>query len=202
MPDFPTAHIVDDDPAIRDSLAFLLEANGYPARTYASAVDFLTAASGILSGCVITDVRMPNMSGLELLTRLRQRGSNVPVIVITGHGDIPLAVEAMRAGASDFIEKPFEDSVILDAVRNALEQQAARRPQEEERAAILQRMAGLSKREAEVLEGVAGGRPNKVIAYDLGISVRTVEVYRANVMSKMQAKNLSDLVRMWLLATK
>lgn len=195
----PVVHIVDDDAAVRDSLAFLLEANGIAAKTYESGAQLLEAIGSQPAGCVITDVRMPGMTGIELLARLKAADRDIAVIVITGHGDIPLAVEAMRAGAMDFIEKPFEDGTILRSVRAAVESCAGRSELAGERTAIQERLATLSSREREVFEAVVAGKANKIVAFDLGISVRTVEVYRANVMTKMQARGLSDLVRMALL---
>jgi two-component system response regulator FixJ len=150
--------------------------------------------------CVITDVRMPEMSGLELLRRLREMKIVVPVIVITGHADVPLAVEAMKFGAIDFLEKPFDDEVLLASVRAALERQQGETKRHAERSDIESRIAALSNRERDVLIGLVAGRANKQIAYDLGISPRTVEIYRANLMDKMQAGSLSDLVRMALIA--
>lgn len=198
----PLVHLIDDDEAVRSSLAFLLEMNDIPAKTYASAVEFLQTAGDLTSGCIVTDVRMPEMNGLELVRRLKERGVTLPVIVITGHGDVPLAVEAMRAGVIDFIEKPFEDDTLLNSIRSALESQpsAEAPPQNAERQRFEELLSSLSGREQEVLRGVVAGKLNKQIAYELGISPRTVEVYRANVMSKTRASGLSDLVRMALLA--
>ena len=193
-------HVVDDDDAMRDSLAFLLECAGLEVRTYDSALSFLDQLGTMARGCIVTDVRMPGMSGLELVERLKQEGINDPVIVITGHGDVPLAVEAMKAGVSDFIEKPFGDDHLLDAIRTALERGSGLRREEAERQRIANRIDALSMRERQVLDGLVEGKPNKVIAFDLAISARTVEVYRANVMTKMQAGSLSELVRMTLLA--
>jgi two-component system response regulator FixJ len=193
-------HVVDDDDAMRDSLSFLLETAGVSVRTYESPVPFLAALPVERPACLITDVRMPEMSGTDLLRRLEEIGEKLPVIVITGHGDVSLAVEAMKLGAADFIEKPFDDDILLAAVRSALEDRQRRGPSEEERSAALERLSSLSKREREVLEGLMAGHPNKTIAYDLGISPRTVEVYRANLMTKMGASSVSDLVRMALLA--
>jgi two-component system response regulator FixJ len=192
-------HVIDDDDAVRDSLSFLLENAGMQARTYESARAFLDQMPAD-SGCVITDIRMPDMSGIELLRRLSELGSKFQVIVITGHGDVPLAVEAMRLGAVDFIEKPFEDEVLLAAVRSAVARRADVAQIKVDRAAVIARLQSLSAREKQVLDGLVAGHPNKVIAFDLGISPRTVEVYRANLMTKMQASSLSDLVRMALLA--
>ena len=196
----PIVHLIDDDEAIRVSLSFVLEMNDLPARTYGSAQDFLAVAQTLTMGCVVTDVRMPEMSGLELVRRLKERHVTLPVIVITGHGDVPLAVEAMRAGVIDFIEKPFDDVVLLRSIRMALDAKVASDIHAQERLRFEQVLATLSGRETEVLRGVIAGKMNKVIAFDLGISPRTVEVYRANVMSKTHANGLSELVRFALLA--
>ncbi|MBL8554836.1 MAG: response regulator [Phenylobacterium sp.] len=196
----PIVHLIDDDEAIRTSLAFLLEMHDLPVATYASALAFLEVAEGLTDGCVVTDVRMPEMSGLELVRRLKERGVALPVIVITGHGDVPLAVEAMRAGVADFIEKPFDDEVLLSSIRMALDLRAETDAQAAERRRFEEMLATLSGREKDVLRGVIAGKMNKVIAHELGISPRTVEVYRANVMSKTQANGLSELVRIALLA--
>ncbi len=196
--DADIVHVVDDDEAMRDSMAFLLRAENFQVQTYADATDFLNALPQIKVGCVVTDVRMPGMSGIELLQRLRELKVSVPVIVVSGHGDVPLAVEAMKTGALDFIEKPFDDDVFLRAVRMALSAHAVDSQRQAQKAAIDSRLESLSNREREVLEGLVAGHPNKTIAYDLGISPRTVEIYRANVMEKMQARSLSDLVRMAL----
>jgi len=196
----PIVHLIDDDEPVRTSLGFVLEMADLPARTYASAQEFLAVAEDLKEGCIVTDVRMPEMSGLELIRRLRERGVTLPVIVITGHGDVPLAVEAMRAGVADFIEKPFDDEVLLRAVRSALDSQVRTDEQNIERQRFEQMLSTLSGREKDVLRGVVAGKMNKVIAFELGISPRTVEVYRANVMSKTQANGLSELVRIALLA--
>ena len=196
--DTDIVHVVDDDEAMRDSMAFLLRAENFQVQTYADAADFLTALPQIKVGCVVTDVRMPGMSGIELLQRLRELKVSLPVIVVSGHGDVPLAVEAMKTGALDFIEKPFDDDVFLRAVRTALGAQAVDSQRQAQKATINSRLESLSNREREVLEGLVAGHPNKTIAYDLGISPRTVEIYRANVMEKMRAKSLSELVRMAL----
>jgi two-component system, LuxR family, response regulator FixJ len=200
MPNDQTVHVIDDDDAARDSLAFLFRTADVDVRTYGSATEFLAAAPAIKGGCVVTDIRMPQMDGLELLRRLRQLDFALPVIVMTGHGDIPLAVEAMKAGAADFFEKPFSDDAMLAAVRRALGRQRHDRAREAEHAAVKERLASLSARERQVLEGLVAGKPNKTIAFDLGISARTVEIYRANVMTKMDAASLSELVRMALTA--
>jgi two-component system response regulator FixJ len=199
----PVVHVIDDDDSAREALEFLIDCAGMQVRGYSSALHFLEAVAGIEPGCIVTDVRMPEMTGLELVARLKGLGIGLPVIVMTGHADVPLAVEAMKAGVLDFIEKPFDDEVMLTAVRTALERAPRQAGQEDSRIVeINQRLASLSAREAEVLEGLVAGKPNKIIAYDLGISPRTVEVYRANVMTKMQAGSLSELVRMSLLAAR
>ncbi len=200
MPDDAIVHVIDDDDAVRDSLGFLLRSAKLQVRTYESAKSFLQVSSTLKSGCVITDVRMPDVSGIDLLRKLRDLDVRIPVIVITGHGDVPLAVEAMRIGAFDFLEKPFDDEVILNSVRSALGQCSKEATQGAERTEIQERLEALSTREQEVLEGLVAGKPNKIIAYNLGISPRTVEVYRANVMTKMNAGSLSELVRMALVA--
>ncbi len=192
-------HVIDDDEALRESLAFLLRTANIEVRTYPSAVAFLDALPDARASCVITDVRMPGMSGIELLRRLQELKIAMPVIVITGHGDVPLAVEAMKIGALDFLEKPFDDEVLLTSVRSALMRQDGETKRHTERAEIESKLAALSNRERDVLGGLVAGRANKQIAYDLGISPRTVEIYRANLMNKMQAGSLSDLVRMALI---
>lgn len=192
-------HVVDDDPAVRDSLAFLLEEADLEARIYDRPTALLAALPRLEPGCVLTDVRMPEMTGLDLVRRLRAEGVTHPVVVMTGHADVPLAIEAMRLGVSDFIEKPFDDEMLIASIQAALHAGLAISQRESDRSAILERMATLSPREAEVLAGLIAGKPNKTIAFDLGISARTVEVHRAHVMMKMNARSLSDLVRMSLL---
>jgi len=199
MPNDGIVHVIDDDDAMRDSLAFLFKSAKVPAETYESADAFMSKLPQLNGGCVVTDVRMPGMSGLDLLKRLRELKIGVPVIVITGHGDVPLAVEAMKHGASDFLEKPFDDDLLLGAVRSALSQQASDQERETMRSAVRHRLELLSTRERQVLDGLVAGHPNKTIAYDLGISPRTIEIYRANVMTKMEASSLSELVRMALM---
>lgn len=196
----PIVHLIDDDEAVRTALSFLLDIHDLPARTYASATEFLAVADGLKSGCIVTDVRMPEVSGLELVRKLKERGVPLPVVMITGHGDVPLAVEAMRAGVIDFIEKPFDDEVLLRSIRMALDTKAESDAHAEERQRFERMLATLSGRETDVLRGVIAGKMNKVIAYELGISQRTVEVYRANVMNKTHANGLSELVRIALLA--
>jgi two-component system, LuxR family, response regulator FixJ len=198
-PEKGRVYVIDDDEALRESLAFLLRTARIDVESYASAGAFLEALPTTHASCVITDVRMPGMSGLDLLRRLRELKIEVPVIVITGHGDVPLAVEAMKIGASDFLEKPFDDELLLASVRSALERQDGATKRSAERARIENKLAALSNRERDVLGGLVAGRANKQIAFDLGISPRTVEIYRANLMNKMQAGSLSDLVRMALI---
>jgi two-component system response regulator FixJ len=193
-------HLIDDDEAVRSSLAFLLGTARIGVKTYETAAAFLAALPDTKSGCVVTDVRMPGMSGIDLLRELNTRKFAMPVIVITGHGDVQLAVEAMKIGAVDFIEKPFDDDVLLGAVKAALSRSEKNAEQAGERAKLIEKLNTLSNRERDVLEGLVAGKPNKIIAFDLGISPRTVEIYRANVMTKTGAGSLSDLVRMALLA--
>lgn len=196
----PIVHVIDDDEAARHSLAFLLEAAGFEVATYPSAVAFLKAVPDMRHGCIVTDVRMPEMSGVELVERLKAQGVPDPIIVITGHADVPLAIQAMKAGVADFIEKPFSDETILNAVRAALASGSGRAEADAERGRVLALMETLSQREREVLDGLVEGHANKAIAYDLDISARTVEVYRANLMTKMRAGSLSELVRMVTIA--
>jgi len=200
MPSSGIVHVIDDDQALRESLVFLFKTARIPVKAYESATAFLEDLPRVEGGCVVTDVRMPGISGIDLLKRLRELKNEIPVIVITGHGDVPLAVEAMKHGASDFLEKPFDDELLLAAVRSALSEQAAAQEDQALRATLKQRLALLSTRERQVLDGLIAGHPNKTIAYDLGISPRTIEIYRANVMTKMEAASLSELVRMALTA--
>lgn len=192
MADERIVHVIDDDEAIRASLAFLLDSAGMTVRTYESAPQFL-ADSPNPTGCIITDVRMPEISGLDLMRELAARGVRTPVVVITGHGDVPLAVEAMKAGVIDFLEKPFNDDALLNVIQRAFAQAPAAEPRN---VAFSQLLGGLSPREVDVLHGVVAGKANKVIAQDLGISPRTVEVYRAHLMSKTGASSLAALIRM------
>jgi two-component system response regulator FixJ len=198
MPAESLVHVIDDDEAVRDSLEFLFDSAGLQVRTYESPVAFLSQFDDESAGCVVTDVRMPEMSGLDLLRELKRRRTTIPVIVVTGHGDVPLAVEAMKSGAADFLEKPFDEERVLGVVRRALSQSpiASETPEQVE---IRARAAKLSQRERQVLKRLVEGQLNKTIAWDLGISVRTVEVYRAKLMAKMEAGAFADLVRMGLL---
>lgn len=189
------AHIIDDDDAARDALGFLLESADVPYASFDSAMAFLEIAR-TAKGCVVTDIRMPEMDGLELVRRLKELGVALPVIVMTGHGDVPLAVEAMKAGVVDFFEKPFDDEQMLTAIHRAMAESGEDEAREVEKAEIGARIASLSGREHDVLLGLLAGKANKVIAHDLDISPRTVEIYRANLMTKMHATSLSELVRM------
>jgi two-component system response regulator FixJ len=192
-------HVIDDDDDARDSLAFMLKMAKFAVATYPSAAAFLAVAADA-AGVVVTDVRMPEMDGMELVQRLRALKVDIPIIVMTGHGDIPLAVEAMKAGVIDFIEKPYEGERMLGAIRGALDRREERDAREAERGEYLRRIETLSPRERQVLDGLIAGKASKVIAYDLDISPRTVEIYRAHVMTKTQARSLSELVRMALMA--
>lgn len=189
-------HVVDDEEAVRNSLAFLLGSSGFAVRTHASAAAFLEIAPGIRNGCLVTDLRMPDIDGVELLRRLNAMGALLPAIVVTGHGDVQMAVEAMKNGALDFIEKPYSDEVLLDSIRRAADMASSQIDAELTGQKTLEKLASLSDREVQVLRGVVQGQANKTIAFNLGISPRTVEVYRAGLMSKMQAKSLAELIRM------
>lgn len=193
-------HLIDDDEDVRRAMAFLLGTAGLAVRVHESALQFLERLGNLQPGCIITDVRMPGMDGLELQQRLKEIGVGMPIIVMTGHADVPLAVQAMKAGAIDFIEKPFDDDVLLSAVRIALEAHERGGRSTAETATIQAKVDSLSARERQVLEGLLTGHPNKTIAYDLNLSPRTVETHRANVMTKMGASSLSELVRMTVLA--
>ncbi|MBV8589763.1 MAG: response regulator [Acetobacteraceae bacterium] len=193
-------YLVDDDDAVRDSVSLLLEARGYDVRGFASAVEFLAAAPSLPIGCVVVDIRMPEMDGLELQQRLIARKLDFPLIVMTGHGDVPLAVRAMKAGAVDFIEKPFASEAILSGLDAACRRLTALDAEDPMKAAAASKLALLSPRERQVLEGLLAGLPNKSIAYDLEISPRTVEIHRARVMDKMGVRSLSELVRLALAA--
>ncbi len=197
MPNAPV-HVIDDDAAVRDSLRFLFESAGLAVRSYDSAAAFIEQIGAHSVGCVLTDVRMPGFDGIALLRRLAELGVKLPVIVMTGHADVPLAVQALKEGALDFIEKPLDDDRLLNSVQAALEAGRRRRAEAAGIDAIAARLASLTPREREVLDGLAAGHPNKTIAYDLGTSPRTIEVHRGRVMEKMQARSLADLVRMVL----
>ena len=192
-------HVIDDDARLREALAFLLEVNGIKARFYETGNAFLDALP-VEEGCLLTDVRMPGITGLELVRELKRRSIDLPVIVMTGHGDISLAVEAMKAGVSDFIEKPFNDEVLISALHAACERRKDKTGPAAARQAAELRLASLSPREREVLTGVVEGKLNKIIAFELDISPRTVEIYRANLMSKTGARNISELMRIALAA--
>ncbi len=191
-----TVFIVDDDDAVRSSLRLLLKSVGLQATAFPSARDYLAAWDPDQPGCLVLDVRMPGMSGLELQEELNRRGAIVPVIFITGHGDIPMAVEAMQHGAFDFLQKPFRDQDLIDRIQKATERDAANRLQLREKELIRARFESLTPREREVLTLVTSGKANKVMAGDLGVSQRTVEIHRARVMEKMHAASLAQLVRM------
>ena len=196
MADKGVIHIVDDDDAMRDSLAFLLDTFGWTTSLWPSAESFLDHCDDARIDCVITDVRMPGLSGLDLVQRLNARGFTAPVIVMTGHGDIPLAVEVMKSGVVDFLEKPINDELLVRAVDIAVSKSRTSSADNPEARKVRERFENLSPRERDVLGGVVAGKPNKVIAFELGISPRTVEVYRAGLMSKTGAGSLSELVRM------
>ncbi|MCR6736970.1 MAG: response regulator FixJ [Afipia sp.] len=189
-------YVIDDDPAMRDSLDFLLDSAGFTVTLFDSALSFLDAIPRLGFGCVVSDVRMPGLDGIDLLKRLKNDNKQLPVIIMTGHGDIPLAVEAMKLGAIDFLEKPFEDERLLTTINIALSRAAYERKDEAVAADIASRIATLSPRERQVMDGLVAGLSNKLIARDYNISPRTIEVYRANVMTKMQAGSISELVRL------
>ena len=194
----PTIFIVDDEPDIRDALQLLLKSVGLEVETYGAAQEFLDTYDPARPGCVILDVRMPGMCGPELQEKLRANQINIPIIIITGHGDVPTAVRTMKAGAIDVIEKPFNDQTLLDRVQQALQQDQQQRQEQGERERIAARLALLTPRETEVMTGIVKGKLNKVIAADLGLSTRTVEIHRARIMDKMKTRSLSSLVQMVL----
>jgi len=200
MPSDGCVYVVDDDEAVRDALSGLLEAGGYLCRAFSAAQEFLNAAPTLRPGCLIVDIRMPGMEGLELQQLLVERALHFPLIVVTGHGDVPLAVRAMKAGAVDFIQKPFNAKAMLESTKNAMRRVAE--PQQADAMAAQARacLHSLSRREREVLQGLLTGLPNKTIAHELGISPRTVEIHRARLMEKMRARSLSELVRLGLAA--
>jgi two-component system response regulator FixJ len=195
MPPSAKVYVIDDDPAMRDSLDFLLGSAGFTVRLFDSAQIFLNELASLEAGCVVTDVRMPGVDGMELLRQVNSSPRKLPVIVMTGHGDVPLAVEAMKLGALDFLEKPFEDDRLIRMIETALAERDSGSKGEALSADLAARVASLTQRERQVMQGLVTGQSNKAIARDYDISPRTVEVYRANVMTKMQAGNLSELVR-------
>ena len=196
----PTVFVVDDDPAIRESLRWLIESVGLNVKIFATAQDFLEGYDPSLAGCLVLDIRMPGMSGLDLQNELVARKVNIPILIITGHAEVPVAVRAMKAGALDFIEKPFSDQLLLDRIRRAIEADAEFRRVHSQRAAVAARLAGLTPREREVMDLVIAGKANKVIASELGLSPKTIEVHRAHVMKKMQVDSLADLVRVGMVS--
>lgn len=196
----PTVFIIDDDDEVRDAIALLMRSVGLPVQGFDSARAYLDRFDPARPGCLVLDVRMRGMSGLELQERLAEERLHPPIIMVTGHGDVPMAVRAVKNGAVDFLEKPFNDQVLLDAVHRAFELDAAQRGAASQRADIEERLGRLTRREREVLEQIAAGKRNKVIAAELGISQSTVEAHRAKVMEKLQARSLSELMRLLLLA--
>ncbi|CAM3134040.1 Chemotaxis protein CheY [Sphingomonas antarctica] len=190
-----TIHIVDDDEAIRRSIGFMLRKAGHIVETYSSGIEFLKATTRETQGCVLLDVRLPEIDGLEVQRRLAQQGIMLPIIILTGHGDVMLAVRAVKAGAIEFLEKPFERSALLKAIDEALDQAGRNDRHHLASAEAIVRLAALTERERNVLDGMVLGRPNKLIAFDLGIATRTVEVHRANLMEKLSARSLSDVLR-------
>lgn len=193
--DLPVVHLVDDDGAIRKSAGFMLKTSGYRVRSYESGVELLKDHGELTDGCILLDIRMPGMDGLEVQQALRDKGVTLPVIIMTGHGDVGLAVRAMKAGAIDFIEKPFEKATLLGAIEQGLNRLREAETGRALASEAVVRLQGLTPREREVLDGLARGLPNKTIAYDLGISPRTVEIHRANVMTKLGVRSLSEALR-------
>jgi RNA polymerase sigma factor (sigma-70 family) len=198
--ELPTVFIVDDDPAIRFAMQALMDSVNIEHEIFASGDEFLENADDHRAGCLVLDIRMPGLGGLELQEELLKRDSTLPIIFITGHGDVPMAVDAMQKGAVDFIQKPFRDQDLLDRIREALKTDQERREEQKKHAEVAKRLARLTNREREVFDLVVTGKPNKVIAYELGVSQRTVEIHRARVMEKMQARSLADLVKMHMTA--
>ena len=196
MPDRGKVYVIDDDEAMRDSLNFLLDSANFNVRLFESALKFLDALPGLEFGCVVSDVRMPGLDGIELLKRMKAGHSSFPIVIMTGHGDVPLAVEAMKLGAVDFLEKPFEDDRLVGMIEAAIRQADSSLKSGAVTQDIAARVASLSPRERQVMNGLIAGLSNKLIARDYDISPRTIEVYRANVMTKMQANSLSELVRL------
>jgi two-component system response regulator FixJ len=196
MSDKSKVYVIDDDEAMRDSMNFLLESAGFQVRLFETAQNFLDALSGLAFGCVVSDVRMPGVDGIELLKRMKASRTRFPIVIMTGHGDVPLAVEAMKQGAVDFLEKPFEDDRLIGMIESAIRQAEPATKSEALARDVAGRIATLSPRERQVMDGLIAGLSNKLIARDYDISPRTIEVYRANVMTKMQANSLSELVRL------
>jgi two-component system response regulator FixJ len=196
MTDKRIIHLVDDDEAIRRSAGFLLRTSGFEVVTYASGTEFLAASGSVATGCVLLDIRMPGIDGLEVQRLLAERGITLPVIMLTGHGDVSLAVRAIKAGAVDFIEKPFEKAALLHAIGEAFHRIDDAGRSDVDAAEANVRLAALTPRERDVLAGLVRGQPNKITAYELGISTRTVEVHRANLMHKLKVKSLSDVLRL------
>ncbi|PYF02025.1 LuxR family two component transcriptional regulator [Rhodopseudomonas faecalis] len=196
MPHKGHVYVIDDDPAMRDSLEFLLDSADYAVTLYESALTFLDSMPNLPFGCIVSDVRMPGMDGMDLLKQLKSERARLPVVMMTGHGDVPLAVEAMKLGAIDFIEKPFDDDRLISMIDAALQQASEGARNEAIALDIAARIQTLSPRERQVMDGLVAGLSNKVIAREFDISPRTIEVYRANVMTKMQAGSLSELVRL------
>lgn len=192
----PTIYIVDDDPGIRDALSISLELSGYCVSTFATGMSFLATCSDFVSGCLLLDVRIPDIDGLDLLDELNKRAIDLPTIIMTGHADVPMAVRAMKAGAVDFIEKPFSGDEIIECVTSALANHSAGQVSNTRSVAVDAMIANLTPREKEVMDHLVVGKPSKLIAFDLGISVRTVDIHRAQVMRKMNAGNVAELVRL------
>lgn len=195
MTDERLIHLVDDDEAIRRSAGFMLKTSGFRVETYESGVELLKDAAKLEPGCILLDIRMPGMDGLEVQQALKDKGVTLPVIIMTGHGDVSLAVQAMKAGAIDFIEKPFEKALLMSAVEQAFDRLSRAETQRDRAEDAAVRLQSLTPREREVLDGLARGLPNKTIAYDLGISARTVEIHRANLMTKLEVRSLSEALR-------
>jgi len=191
-----SVYIVDDDPAVRDSLKWLMESVNLPVKSFSTGMEFLDSDASKEPGCVILDIRMPGMSGIDVFEELQSRGSTIPVIFLTGHGDVHLAVRAMKSGAFDFVEKPFNDQVLLDLIQKAIRHDAAYLSLRVELDDIKERLTHLTTREREVLDGVVGGRANRIIAEDLGLSEKTIEFHRAKMMEKMRAETLAELIRL------
>jgi two-component system response regulator FixJ len=196
MPDRGRVYVIDDDEAMRDSLNFLLDTANFEVTLFETALAFLEALPSLEFGCVVSDVRMPGLDGIELLKRMKADNSTFPILIMTGHGDVPLAVEAMKLGAVDFLEKPFEDDRLVAMIETAIHRAEPAARSEALTLEIAGRIASLSPRERQVMDGLIAGLSNKLIARDYDISPRTIEVYRANVMTKMQANSLSELVRL------